>query len=747
MVSPAQGMSIARRYGAAVGLTLLAVGLRWVLREPLGESAPLLLLVMPVIVASWYGGVGPGLLSTALGTVLGAAFFFTPDWTAAFTSTPQSTRLLIFILESVATSWLIGSRRGVVQGARAAREAHQEIEHRMRSVLDHSPALVYMKDLQGRLLYVNRQVEQTWQMRLDEIVGKTAFDFVPHEVAEEHVRNDQDVLRLGRAVTCEEVDNTGPGRRTYLSVKFPLRQPDGQLYGLCGISTDITELKAAERALQESEARARAVLDTAVDGIITIDEQGTVLSANPATKRIFGYAPEELLGQPIQVLMPESYASKHSQYLNHYLETGERKVIGAGREVEGRRKDGSTFPMDLSVSEVQLDGRRIFTGLVRDITERRRAEEALRRSEAELLAFFETSAIGLVQVEPDTRRFIRVNDAYCRITGYSREELLTMRAGDFNHPDDHAGDMAALGPQLRGETTQYKIEKRYVRKDGAAVWVQIDSTMIRDSSGKPIRSAAVVQDITERKRAETALRELTTTLEQRVRERTAELEAFSYTVSHDLRAPLRAMTGFSEALLEDYGDRLDETGRNYVQRIRVASSKMDRLIKDLLDYSRLTRSEVPLQPVDLDDVVAEALQALHADIVATQADIAVGEALPTVPAHRQTLTLVLQNLVSNALKFVRPGETPRVRIEAVQSNGTVRLRVRDQGIGIPPEHAERVFRIFERLHAEDRYPGTGIGLALVARAMQRMGGRCGVEPTDGGGATFWLEFAPGDTHA
>lgn len=236
-------------------------------------------------------------------------------------------------------------------------------------------------------------------------------------------------------------------------------------------------------------------------------------------------------------------------------------------------------------------------------------------------------------------------------------------------------------------------------------------------------------------------------LELRVAERTAELEeanaeldAYSHSVAHDLRAPLRAIQGFGQALREDHAGRLDEEGQDYLKRIEAAAEELDRLTQDLLAYSRLGRLEMRLQPVDLGEVVGETLAVLEVDIRNQEAVVRVEDPLPVVKGHRVVLTQAVANLVSNALKFVPTGTAPRVRVAAEPRDGWVRLWVEDNGIGIAPEHQERIFRVFERLHGSEAYPGTGIGLAIVRRGIERMGGRVGVESAGGQGSRFWIEL-------
>jgi signal transduction histidine kinase len=218
------------------------------------------------------------------------------------------------------------------------------------------------------------------------------------------------------------------------------------------------------------------------------------------------------------------------------------------------------------------------------------------------------------------------------------------------------------------------------------------------------------------------------------------MESFSYTVSHDLRAPLRAMQGFADALLEDYSDQLDETGRDYGRRIAAAAQRMDNLIQDLLTYGRLSRARLPRERVSLEVVAAEAIAQLETEIRERQAEISLLTHLPEVLGHRATLIQVTANLLSNAIKFVPPGVTPRVCLSAETRQGRVRLWVEDNGIGVAPEHRERIFRIFERLHSFETYPGTGIGLAFVRKGISRMGGSAGLEPAPEQGSRFWFEL-------
>lgn len=332
-----------------------------------------------------------------------------------------------------------------------------------------------------------------------------------------------------------------------------------------------------------------------------------------------------------------------------------------------------------------------------------------------------------------------------RIKGYEPQEVIGHHVSMFYPPEERAeADRLLREAVARGTVHR---EGWRVRKDGSRFWAHVVLTALRDPDGQLRGFAKITRDVSERKQAEDEIRLLNETLEERVVHRTAQLEeanralqAFGYTVSHDLRAPLRAIQGFAEALVEDYGDQLEETAREYADRIVAASGRMERLIQDLLAYSRLSKEEVVLLPVDLEGVVDEAIAGLLDGVRERGGQISVERPLPPVLAHRPTLVQVLSNLLTNAVTFVAPGVAPRVRIRAESKAGRLCLWVEDNGIGIAPEHQQRVFDVFERLHGIEEYPGTGIGLAIVRKGVERMSGRAGVQSIPGAGSRFWIEL-------
>jgi PAS domain S-box-containing protein len=317
---------------------------------------------------------------------------------------------------------------------------------------------------------------------------------------------------------------------------------------------------------------------------------------------------------------------------------------------------------------------------------------------------------------------------------------------DRVHPEDLPKVEALVQASLK-HPQDFHAEYRVVWTDNSLHWVTAFGRFQRDAENRPIRMVGVVSDITERKQAEAEIIQLNETLEQRVLERTTQLEeaneelqAFAYSVSHDLRAPLRAMQGFAEALLEDYENILDELGKEYATRIVTSAQRLENLIQDLLAYSRLSRSDLELKVIDLTTIMSEAMTQLEAEIEQTQAQVNIQSPLPNAIAHRPTLVQVITNLLTNAMKFVDEGVSPQIKVWAEIHGECVRLWVEDNGIGICPEHQKRIFRVFERLHGMETYPGTGIGLAIVRKGIDRMGGFVGVESQLGQKSSFWIEL-------
>jgi PAS domain S-box-containing protein len=347
-----------------------------------------------------------------------------------------------------------------------------------------------------------------------------------------------------------------------------------------------------------------------------------------------------------------------------------------------------------------------------------------------------------------------------RIKGYGADEIIGKHFSAFYPKDGIAKRRPEHALEAAAQDGRFAEEAWRIRKDGSRFWANVTITALRGGDGKVIGYLKITRDLSDRRKmqalqeANRQKSEFVALLEKRVQERTAQLtdsnaqlEAFAYTVSHDLKAPLRGIQGFSQALLEDYRDRLDDQGRDYLRRIGNGILRMQTLIENLLEHSQLSRVEFRLTAVDLGSAVQEALKLLEGEIRVTKAIISVGGKMPTVIAQPSVLVQTIQNLLSNALKFTKDRRAPRIRVFSETIENKARLYVQDRGIGIEERHFDRIFEVFERLHSQESFSGTGIGLAIVKKAMERMKGKCGVDSKVGVGSRFWIELAAAEPTA
>lgn len=377
---------------------------------------------------------------------------------------------------------------------------------------------------------------------------------------------------------------------------------------------------------------------------------------------------------------------------------------------------------------------------------KRRAEAALVEKERLFETIFDNAQIGIAQVAPDSS-WIRVNQRLAEMLGYSKEELIGRNFRDVTHADDLAHNWELFQQAASGQRDRYEMIKRYVRKDGTEIWGHLNARAVVADSGRLLYMISAVLDITDQVAAEAEVRSVNQRLEAKVEERTAELssalenlESFSYSVSHDLRGPLRAMNGFSRILLEDYGERLDDEGRSYLERIASASNRMAGLIDALLSLGRISRTELRREDLNLRDLFDEFVVDLGPHAFGGQLSI---EPV-TVHADRNLARVALANLYENAVKFTRNlGEKARITVSVVESGHGTALQISDNGVGFPPHAATQLFRPFHRLHDEKEFPGTGIGLATVERIVKRHGGHIWAVSKPGEGAEFCLTLGPG----
>jgi PAS domain S-box-containing protein len=496
-------------------------------------------------------------------------------------------------------------------------------------------------------------------------------------------------------------------------------------------------------SLRESEARKAAIMDSAMDAVTMMDETGRVVEWNLGAERIFGFTREQILGQQLaDFIVPERLRAAHHKGLCRYLESGESVLLNQLLEMPALRSDGSEFIAELTVTRVHIAGPALFTGILRDITERKRSEAALLESEERFRNMANASPIMIWMLGPDLS-VTYMNRTLQDYFGIERVEdaLGTGWHGEWIHPADEPELFKAISQAVSAHQS-FSMECRALRPDGTYRWVVTTGVPRLGDNGTLQGFVGTTQDIHELKTAKEEL-------EVRVQERTAqlqaankELEAFSYSVSHDLRAPLRTIDGFSQAILDMYEDKLDDRGQDYLNRIRQGSQQMAKLIDDMLQLSRLTRGELNMEEeVNLSDIVAGIATNLQNEEPDRHVTFDIEPGLRS-RGDRRLLHAVMQNLVGNAWKYTSKHDTAHIEFGSLPLNNARIYYLKDDGAGFDMKYSDKLFGAFQRLHGVDEFPGTGVGLATVARIIHRHGGEVWADAELEQGATFYFTLQP-----
>jgi PAS domain S-box-containing protein len=645
-----------------------------------------------------------------------------------------------------------------------AEEALRESEARFRAMADAAPILIWLSGVDGLCTWFNKPWLDFTGRRMDQEIGEGWLENVHDEDAPSFLNTFKTAFGQRKPFSTEYRLRRHDGEyRWLLDQGVPLNRPNGEFAGYVGSCVDITERKQGEKALRHLAE----IVASSDDAIVSKDLNGIIMTWNKGAERIFGYSAEEIIGKSIQVIIPPELLQEEQRILET-IRRGERMEH---IETRRRRKDGVALEVSLTISPIKDANGKIvgISKVARDITERKRAERhqkalyelvaSVNRSAA--LSDVFAAALEAICVCQQTERasvLLRDADGVMRFRawrGLSDDYRRSVEGHSPWSPED-------LHPQpvCVNDVAQANIPealRSVVLNEGIRALAFIPLAYEGRLLGKFMlyynrphafsqEEIQVVQTIAsqvvfaiERQLSGAALEHLVYQRTASLYEAIAQMEEFSYSVSHDLRSPVRAMQGYAKAILEDYSERLGPEATGYLERIIQSSRRMERLIHDVLTYSRVNRQEIRIQPVPLGRLIGELIRQ-YPELDPSRADIRVDPSLPSVLGHEPLLGQAIANLLNNAVKFVRPGVRPQVDVMARCQNNRVTLCIADNGVGIAPEHQRRLFGMFERLHPESTYEGTGIGLAIVRRVVERMGGDVGVESDGAHGSTFWIRL-------
>jgi PAS domain S-box-containing protein len=607
----------------------------------------------------------------------------------------------------------------------------RKAETRYRALLEAAPDAMVIVGSGGIIELVNAQTERLFGYAKQELLGQSVDILVPKSSREGHGAHRQGffaapkVREMGKGLALYGLRKDGSEFPVEISLS-PLETDTGTL-ALAAIR-DGTERRKAE-------AKYSALLEAAPDAMVVVNQAGEIVLLNLQAEKQFGYYRDELLGQQVKNIIPEGFAERLIADGTRTAAEALTQQIVTGIELSGRRKDGSEFPIEIMLSPLENAEGILVTAAIRDISVRKAADEALRQSEERLrLVVSSVTDYAILMLDLDGR-VVSWNEGAERIIGYRVEEIIGQHFSCFYLAEDIGNGKPAFELSEATRNGRSEDEGWRVRKDGSRFYANVVVTALYDETGLLRGFGKITRDITERKRSE---EHLIKTAEE-LKRSNDQLEQFAYVASHDLQEPLRMVASYTQLLAKRYEGRLDSDADEFIAYAVDGCNRMQGLIRDLLAYSRSGTEDKVLREVSGETVLKEALANLRVSIEESGATVT-HDLLPAITTDDTQLVQVLQNLIGNAIKY-RGAVVPLVHVSAKRSSGKEWIfSVRDNGQGIAPQYFERIFIIFQRLHGRQEFNGTGIGLAICKKIVERMGGRIWVESQLEKGSTFYFSL-------